>query len=153
MHDMQRILVPVDFSGSSTLALRHALELAQRFGATVEALHVYEVPHYLADVQIGGPGHPAVPVQAYLEQQASEQMEALRSAVSVPEGVVLDVRLTTGDPRDRILAEAERQNADLLVMGTHGRSGLRRLLLGSVAEQVVRRATMPVLMVREADAA
>ena len=142
--DMKRILCPVDFSEFSLRALERAAPLADWFNAEVVALHV--IP-FLTPPGPGLPYFPA-PLQTTKEQEAQAERD-LKDLVApfVAEGVDVKTRVRRGDAWREILAEAEGLSADLVVMGTHGRSGFEHLLLGSVTEKVVRRATCPVLTV------
>ena len=142
--DMKRILCPVDFSEFSLRALERAAPLADWFDAEVVALHV--IP-FLTPPGPGLPYFPA-PLQTTKEQEAQAERD-LKDLVApfVAEGVDVKTRVRRGDAWREILAEAEGLSADLVVMGTHGRSGFEHLLLGSVTEKVVRRATCPVLTV------
>jgi nucleotide-binding universal stress UspA family protein len=150
MAGIHKILAPVDFSSCSKAALEHAVELAERyFGATIDVLHVWEPPQYV------GP-HTSVmtPVGKYesIEQiahvAAMKEMEALLAGAE-SRGVVQFRRLhEVGDPIQTILAVAARGAYDLIVMGTHGRTGMSHDYLGSIAEKVVRRAPCPVLTFR-----
>jgi universal stress protein A len=143
-----RVLVPIDFSPSSRAALEYATFLAGRLGAELEVLHVWEPPGYV------GPDTlallPVAPGQPGWEQTRGEvQREVERFlAKGAARPKQLSVRVEAGEPSDTILQIARDGGADLIVMGTHGRTGLSRLLIGSVAEAVLRRSTCPVLTVR-----
>jgi universal stress protein A len=136
----RRVLVPVDFSRPSLAALRHALALAADTGARVVLLHVLE------------PFHPGLhldttAIQTAARQAANKRLEALLIA-SRKTWPAVSRELRAGHPVTTIIALAKRTQADLIVLGTHGRTGLRRALIGSVAERVVREAPCPVLVVR-----
>jgi nucleotide-binding universal stress UspA family protein len=141
---MKRILCPVDFSEHSFRALERAVSLADWFGAEVTALHV--VP------PLPGPGLelPYFPAPLETARELGEQAERkLRDlAISfLAERVPIETRVRGGDPWREIAAEAKELPADLVVMGTHGRSGFEHFLLGSVTEKVLRRVSCPVLTV------
>jgi nucleotide-binding universal stress UspA family protein len=142
--DTKRILCPVDFSEFSHRALERAVRLADWFDAEVVALHVVPL------LTPPGPGLPyfPVPLQATKEQDAQAERD-LKDLMApfLEERVTIETRVRRGDVWREIMAEAEGLPADLVVMGTHGRSGFEHLLLGSVTEKVVRRATCPVLTV------
>jgi nucleotide-binding universal stress UspA family protein len=143
---IERILCPVDFSEFGDRALAQAARIARWFEASVTALHVIPTPLWVVSADPGVPY--AVPADL-LRVQREETAEALERLVDPhrAEGVVVHSRLQDGDP-SRVIQEAALDlPADLLVMGTHGRSGFEHLLLGSVAEKVLRRATCPVLTV------
>jgi nucleotide-binding universal stress UspA family protein len=145
MIEIRRILCPVDFSDYSRRALDHAMAIARWYGSTVTALHVFSP----APVTAYGPG-PLVFEPTMLMPVDREQLlantRAFIEAESAP-GVVIDALVREGNAAVEILNEAACINADLLVIGTHGRSGFERFLLGSVAEKVLRKASCPVLTV------
>jgi nucleotide-binding universal stress UspA family protein len=132
-------LHPTDFSYYSGSALEFACALARDYKARLVLLHVGARP-----TVVFGEG-VVPPAPELFEQEARQRLEQL----AVPEtGNRIDRRLEQGDPAAEILRVAGEECAELIVMGTHGRSGLSRLLLGSVAESVVRDACCPVLVVR-----
>ncbi|HVQ32177.1 MAG TPA: universal stress protein [Vicinamibacteria bacterium] len=141
---MKRILCPVDFSEHSFRALDRAASLADWFDANVTALHVVSP---LPGPGLGLPYFPA-PLETTHEQgeQAERKLRDLAIAF-LADRVTLETRVRGGDPWREITAEAEELPADLVVMGTHGRSGFEHFLLGSVTENVLRRVSCPVLTV------
>lgn len=144
-----RILVPVDFSAHSDRALRYAATLAGRFGATVELLHVVEDP-FVTGAWTSKAFIPNIPeLMDALVVDARRQLSELRT-FEAAEGVPLDVAVLTGEPAQTIVGHAKAGGFDLIVMGTHGRTGLSHAFMGSVAERVVRTATCPVLTVQAA---
>ena len=146
--EFKKILVPVDFSPCATKALKQALELARAVSARLDVLHVMELPHYVVpDVLVEVPGTRKQTLTEFARGEAERELDALLAKVETDD---LDVRkrLEVGYPRDEILSVAEADGFDLVVMGTHGRTGLSRWFLGSIAEQVVRRAPCAVLTVR-----
>jgi nucleotide-binding universal stress UspA family protein len=143
---LHRALVPTDFSPRSRAALRYALTLADR-GAELDLLHVLPAPHRLhiaVDAYLGLP-FPIVPeVQ---RDQAECQLETLCS--SVPhEGVQLNRLVECGHPAATIVRIAAERKAALIVIATHGRSGIAEAVLGSVAHQILCCAPCPVLVLR-----
>jgi nucleotide-binding universal stress UspA family protein len=137
----ERILCPVDFSRSSRAALRHAVALACDDGAALTVLHV--VDPLLAQAGRVRFRRPLV------ENEARKQLERLarsiaRSASGAQEPAI---RLEVGQAGEKILETAKSIQADLIVIGTHGLTGLGRLLLGSTAEHVLHRAAVPVLAI------
>jgi nucleotide-binding universal stress UspA family protein len=132
------ILHPTDFSERSAHAFQLACALARDYGARLVVLHV-AMPPTIAY------GEGILPPDSHLlSQEAKEQLDRLE----VPQANVrAERRFEEGDPPTEILRVAQEINADLVIMGTHGRTGLGRLLMGSVAEQIVRKATCPVLTV------
>lgn len=152
MDAFNRILVPVDFSAHSDLALRYATTLADRFGATVEVLHVVEDP-FVSGAWSTGVLVPNIPeLLADLVKAARAKLDDMR-AVATSRGPRLTTTVlttvVTGAPADSISDYARTEKFDLIVMGTHGRKGVSHALMGSVAEHVVRKAPCPVLTVRE----
>jgi nucleotide-binding universal stress UspA family protein len=146
---IERILCPTDFSACSERALQRAVGLARWFGARVTALHVIGNARWSAMTMKGGL-YMALPPDALRAQREAAEKELRRLAESVRgEGVPFEGKLVEGDPARAIQALAGSLPAHLLVMGTHGWSGLEHLLLGSVAERVLRTAPCPVLTVRE----
>lgn len=140
--DVKRILVPVDFSKQTALALGYAHELAVTFGAAIDLLHVIEVPTY-PDFYV--PFSAAVETTA-VRRDARDRLEALAEPLRATREVATDVKVgrTAGEVTDF----AERGGHDLIVLPSHGYSGLERVLLGSVAEGVLRRTPCPVLTVK-----
>jgi nucleotide-binding universal stress UspA family protein len=143
----RRILVATDFSESSSAAFRLACELARPLGTLVELLHVCQLPRLLfpdGSVAVVPPSEAAEIVR-----RASSALQAARREADPH--VVVGTRLLEGAPADAIVGAAEA--GDLIVMGTRGRTGLSHLVLGSVAEQVLRHARCPVLTVSSAASA
>jgi nucleotide-binding universal stress UspA family protein len=137
---MSKILFPTDFSHTGDAALALATSLARDSGATLLILHVEEPPIAYG----GGEMYYGIP------EPAREDLERMLDEVCpVDPGVPHEHLLVNGDPATEIIRVADEQGVNLIVMGTHGRTGLTRLLMGSVSEAVVRRATCPVLTFRE----
>jgi nucleotide-binding universal stress UspA family protein len=137
--NVKTILLPVDFSTCDEAALATATSLARDSGATLLILHVEEPPlaYGTGDLYYGQPDPSSEELRRMLEQVKPKDPP-----------VRFQHRLTTGGPADAIVRTAEVEDVDLIVMSTHGRTGVSRLLMGSVAEAVVRRATCPVLTVK-----
>jgi nucleotide-binding universal stress UspA family protein len=144
MINLRTILVPSDFSECSDEALQYGLELARRFGASLHLLHV--VPDPVA--QPWAAEGFSVPVFEVVEKWQKQAEERLRGTVPDADRHRVTVVSVIATPYAEILAYAAAHDVDLIVMGTHGRSGVSHLLLGSIAERVVRRAPCPVLTVR-----
>jgi nucleotide-binding universal stress UspA family protein len=136
---IKTILHPTDFSERSHYAFRLACALARDHGARLIVLHVAETPMPIASAGV-------VILQPTINLDIPRaQLQRLRP----PDPTIpVEHRLTVGTAAAAILEEADKSNCDLIVLGTHGRTGLGRLLMGSVAEQVVRRAPCPVLTVK-----
>lgn len=143
MIEIRQILCPIDFSDFSRRALHHAVTLARWYDSTVTLLHVYSV----------APVAPVVPEMIPALVLTGEAREDIlramtRFADAESAGTVpLQFEIAEGSPTSQILASAGARNADLLVVGTHGRSGFERFVLGSVTEKLLRKATCPVLTV------
>lgn len=143
---MKRILCPVDFSSCSRTALERAVSLARLTGAAVTVLHVAQLPAAAGAVPFGPEGPGPFGLHRVDRNQAVAQLKEFvgSGAADVPIGL----EVTEGPSVHReILATAERVGADLIAVGTHGRSGVDRLLLGSITEKVLRSASVPVLTV------
>jgi nucleotide-binding universal stress UspA family protein len=144
----ERILVPVDGSAAALRGLTEALQLAKGLNASVRMLHV--VDEFISDMTLGPANYYDKWIEAVRERGKVILREALDFAKErgeKPEAVLVD---TYGRrAADVIIEQAAQWPADLIVMGTHGRRGMRRLLMGSDAELVLRGARVPVLMVRE----
>jgi nucleotide-binding universal stress UspA family protein len=143
--DVRHILAPTDFSEYSMDAISYALELAQKFGAKLSLLHVVELPPYPIEGLV--PSTMGGDLLNDLERQASAELaqvlpEAKDARIEVTRSVVI------GSPLRKIIETAEAEKVDLIVMATHGRTGLSHLMMGSVAERVVRTAPCPVLTIR-----
>jgi len=140
---IKRILVPLDFSRPSTQALKFALKLAERFGATLWLLHVIERASFINDVENVA---LAVPDEK-VENIAKKQLISLSKRI-VKSPVPVFPYTRVGKPFVEIAALAQTQNIDLIVLATHGYTGLKHALMGSTAERVVQHAPCPVLVVR-----
>jgi nucleotide-binding universal stress UspA family protein len=135
----KKILFPTDFSSASDAGMDMAASLARDTGGTLLIMHVEEPPaaYGRGELYFGMP-----------EPDNTELLRMLHAVRPSDPAVPFEHRLVTGDPATEIVRLAETEGADMIVMGTHGRTGLRRLLMGSVAEAVVRRASCPVLTVK-----
>lgn len=147
MYKVSKILVPVDFSECSFAALGHGQSLAEQLGAKVEVLHVAEVPAFKNEPRLAeGAGSSTLSEYAVAAGQA--ELDAFLGKLEPAQRARLKALVEPGRPRDRILERASREHCDLIVMGTHGRTGRAHSLAGSVTESVVRSASCPVLTVR-----
>ncbi len=146
MPHITRILVPTDFSSSSSLATDYAIDMARRYGAAIQLLHVMEEFAHMSVCLEGCVYLPEIGEK--LKGEAEARLAALAQRCEAA-GVAVRTRLLIGRPIEGILKTAKDATPDLIVMGTHGRGGLAHLLLGSVAERVVRTAPCPVLTVRD----
>lgn len=146
MFRIKKIMVPTDFSSHSQYASKYAAKLAEQFGAEIHLVHIVE----------------ALPVVYYEGTVFTEESEArlvesarklLHKQPESPwsEGTKVIHEVIQGTPMNEIVAYAKKNEIDLIVAGTHGRTGVGHLLLGSVAEKIVRSAPCPVLTVRKPD--
>jgi universal stress protein A len=143
--EIRRILTPTDFSEYSRQALTYAHELSQTFGAKLLLLHVVELPAYPVEVVL--PSAQGRTLLDDLERQARLDLTHLLPKAKHPKVEVMCL-VAVGAPYYKIVEVAEAEKVDLIVMATHGRTGLGHLVLGSVAERVVRMASCPVLTMR-----
>jgi len=141
MITLERILVPTDFSECSERARSYACELAKRFTSEVHLLHV------VSPISVPGYVGPIPEELLYPEEKARQELEEWND-LSFEHVKRLARSVITGTAFVEIVRYARDNNVDLIVMGTHGRSGLTHALIGSVAEKVVRKAACPVLTVR-----
>ena len=142
--DVRRILVPLDFSDAVDPILEWAIHLAEEHGSELVLLHVYHLP--VEFQQIEGAYLPA-DFWANVRQEAEQQLGALAERARA-KGIRVQQHVREGYPATIIMEEATELGADLVVIGTHGHTGLKHLLLGSIAERVVQKAPCPVLTVR-----
>jgi len=138
-----RIVIPTDFSETAAAAVEYGCELATNVGARVTLLHVFSPGIIATPDAVFAP----TPEEQYALGVAARARLLLTAEKLAREGLDIDCLAVEGIAHEAIDAVARRQNADLIVMGTHGRSGLSHLLLGSIAEQVLRHAPCPVLTI------
>jgi len=139
----ERILVPTDGSDATREAVQQAVDLAAEHGATIHALYVVNSASF-AGLPMDSSWEN---VSAMLSEEGSAALDDV-TELAEERGVDVVRELSDGNPAREIVRYAEDEDCDLVVMGTHGRGGIDRLLLGSVAEKVVRSSTVPVLTVR-----
>ena len=146
------ILVPHDFSSSANHAAALARDIAKRFGARLVLLHVTEVPAGISidTAVVPSPGAAPISLRDYANANANDHLSDLASRLE-KDGVVVTWQIGVGNAVDEILRVAAEEKADLIAMGTHGRTGLRHLVAGSVTEKIVRTSPVPVLTVRVPD--
>lgn len=141
MLTIRNILVATDFTETSNRALDYAIEVARRFDAAVTLMHAYEIPVF------GFPDGAMIATVDVASRIATAAQQALLDAAEARKarGVRIDTLLREGIAWEEVNHVADDIGADLIVIGTHGRRGLARALLGSVAENIIRTATRPVL--------
>ena len=143
---VQHVLVPIDFSSTADRALEYAIALAQQLQARLTLLHVLHLtPLAMGETATGM-------TATYLEAQETEAQQLLQASLDRVQhaGLQGDSLLVQGTPTQTIVDTAGEQGVDLIIMGTHGRTGLAHVFLGSVAEHVIRQAPCPVLVIRKA---
>lgn len=145
MNEFTRILVPTDFGEAAKHALDMAVALSKEHSGSLLVLHTYEIPVPLGAYQ----GIPALP-PGYMDTFRDAAQRRLDEAVAEVQKQTPSARgvLACGAPWEEILEIAKREQATIIIMGTHGRRGLKHAFLGSVAEKVVRLSPVPVLTVR-----
>jgi universal stress protein A len=136
----QRLLVPVDFSDASLGALEHAARLAREWDASLRIVHV--VPVDDGWLQIGR--EEFRDLDKSLQEQAAHQLRAI--ATNLPHRIKAEIQVRIGRPAEEIAATAAETKTDLIILSTHGRTGLDRYFVGSVAERLVRLAACPVYL-------
>ena len=147
MVKLQNILCPTDFSELSVGAINYAVLLAETFEARLHLLHVVDQA-YQYWMAMGPETLPIGPAPEELMETASKQMEDFAS-LYVPKKLKVSREVISGRPFLEIIRIAREKQSDLIVIGTHGRGALKQVLLGSVAEKVVRKSPCPVLSVRD----
>lgn len=149
MNLVKKILAPTDLSSASESALDEAVGLARAMGASLTLLNVYQLPQPIPDPDLA---FGAAVIQE-AEGAARQLLEHTRTALRrrTTNCPPIELKVTLGAPHEEIVAEATGGGYDLVVMGTHGRKGFKRMLIGSVAERVVRLCSVPVLTVHPAE--
>jgi universal stress protein A len=142
----KKILCPIDFSEGAQEAMRVAAQLAKETSAELVLIHVWQPPYTYTSKAAFSPDLSEV-----MHQSAEQSLATKRAEAEALCGARVGAILLMGTPWDRIVEATKKDPSfDLLVIGTHGRTGIKRVLLGSVAEQVIRHASCPVLVVRDA---
>lgn len=143
---IEKILVPIDFSDYSKSALRYAVNFAKFFNAEIILVYVVEPVIYPPDFSMGQIAIPTVTTE--FDERAKEELNKLAKN-QIPSQVKVSTVIKTGKPFIEIIDTAAEVNADLIIIATHGHSGVEQILFGSTAEKVVRKAPCPVLTLRE----
>jgi len=155
MTTFQRILVPTDFSNCSQSACDLALTLATKFVSSIELLHVDQPPAWqgfvIPELVVSMPNEASTPLGQFIQTRAQRSLEQIVDRLQRAGVTQVRHRMESGEPGSIIVRIANEEHFDLIVMGTHGRQGLERLVMGSVTERVVRQASCPVLTVRADD--
>lgn len=144
--NLKKILVPIDFSESSKKALKYAIPFAEQFGATITLIHVVEESEYPAFVPLGMEQRRFV---QGVKEKAKQKLTQLHQKFLSKARLSNRVLVQNGKPYEEITKAAHQMKADLIIIATHGFTGLKHALLGSTTERVVRYSKCPVLTVRE----
>ena len=144
--EIKKILVPIDFSDYSKSSLKYATNFANKFNAGITLIYVVEPVIYPPDFSMGQIAIPSV--NAEWDLKAKEELEKLGKQ-EIPESIKVSILIKTGKPFLEIIDTAADENIDLIIIATHGHSGVEHILFGSTAEKVVRKAPCPVLTLRE----
>ncbi len=144
------ILVPIDFSEHSKRTVEYAKRIAARDDASIRLLHVFQIPEYaVTQYEHRQQGSEQLRSQVdWAEEEAQENLNAFENEL-LSKGIKVKAYLRVGYPFEEIVLMANDPQVDLVIIGSHGRSGIKRLLLGSTAERVVQHAPCPVLVVKE----
>jgi nucleotide-binding universal stress UspA family protein len=144
--EVKKILVPIDFSDYSKSSLRYAVNYAKHFNASLILVYVIEPVIYPPDFSMGQIAIPAPGLE--MDKRAEEELKKL-SDKEIPSGMQVKKIIKTGKPFVEIIETAAEEDADMIIIATHGHSGVEHILFGSTAEKVVRKAPCPVLTLRE----
>lgn len=148
MPRINRIVVPIDFSDYSKEAFRYALDFARTFDASLLLIYVVEPVVYPSDFSFGQVALPSMDQE--LRDHSLEQLQKMIQN-EVPEGIDATSMVRSGKPFVEIIKVAKETEADLIIIATHGHSGIEHVLFGSTAEKVVRKAPCAVLSIRSSD--
>ncbi|MEW6703137.1 MAG: universal stress protein [Bacteroidota bacterium] len=146
MELIKKILVPIDFSDYSKNALKYAVQFAKQFNAKISLIYVVEPIIYPADFSMGQVAIPSTDID--LHSRAEDELKNLAKNM-IEASIAGETIIKTGKPFVEIIETAKEKDADLIIIATHGHTGVEHLLFGSTAEKVVRKAPCPVLTLRE----
>lgn len=149
MSKISKILAPTDFSESSQAALTQAAELARAFNARLEVLHVWEIPVFLPGELVVGVSGAQESLMELVQKRANQRLAELAAKAGASGLQISALSCVLGVPHATIVDTATAGGHDMIVLGSHGRTGLKRALLGSVAERVVRHAPCTVVVARQ----
>ncbi len=144
--DIKKILVPIDFSDYSKSALKYAINFSKNFNSEIILVYVIEPAIYPPDFSMGQIAIPSVDTE--MDKRAAEELETL-SKKELPPDMKHKTIIKSGKPFIEIIDTAVEEDVDLIVMATHGHTGVEHILFGSTAEKVVRKAPCPVLTIRD----
>ena len=144
---LQRILVPIDFSGHSKNALTYAISIAKQFQSELVLVYVVESAIYPAEFGFGQTALPTAALEREFHERGKKELEKL-VRTHINDQVKARTMVAEGHPASEILAIANKEQVDLIIIATHGHTGVEHLFFGSTTEKVVRKAPCPVLVVR-----
>ncbi len=144
--DIKKVLVPIDFSDYSKSALKYAVNFTKQFNAELMLIYVVEPVIYPPDFSMGQIAIPTVDLE--MDKRAAEELEKL-ARKEIPENIRVKTLVKTGKPFIEIIETAAEEKADIIIIASHGHTGVEHILFGSTAEKVVRKAPCPVLTIRE----
>ena len=144
--EIKKVLVPIDFSDYSKNALNYAVDFAKHFKSELYLIYVVEPVIYPPDFSMGQIAIPSVDLE--MDKRAKEELDNLAKK-QIPSELNTHVLVKTGKPFIEIIETASETDADIIIIATHGHSGVEHILFGSTAEKVVRKAPCPVLTLRE----
>ncbi len=144
--DISKVLVPIDFSDYSKNALKYAVNFVKHFHAQLFLVYVVEPVIYPPDFSMGQIAIPSVDLE--MDKRAIDELDKL-AELEIPADIKVKSIVKTGKPFIEIIEIAEEENIDLIIIATHGHTGMEHILFGSTAEKVVRKAPCPVLTLRE----
>ncbi len=146
MFPIKQIIAPTDFSEPAGQGLQAAIEMASKFDARLMLIHVVDTVPTISGTHLMS-GANAVQMQEQMQDNARKHIENLIRS-EVPEQIPCEYKIVSGKPADEIIRLCQEASADLIVIATHGYSGMERFIFGSVAERVMRKAECPVLSIR-----
>ncbi len=144
--EISKVLVPIDFSDYSKSALKYAVSFVKHFSARLILVYVVEPVIYPPDFSMGQIAIPSMDLE--MDKRAMEELDKLAEQ-EIPSEIKVKSIVKTGKPFIEIIETADEQDVDLIIIATHGHTGMEHILFGSTAEKVVRKAPCPVLTLRE----
>jgi len=143
---LKKVLVPIDFSDYSKSALNYAADFAKKFNAGIILIYVVEPVIYPPDFSMGQIAIPSINTE--WDMKAKEELDKL-AKTEIPDAITVNTVIKTGKPFIEIIETASEEDVDIIIIASHGHSGMEHILFGSTAEKVVRKAPCPVLTLRE----
>ena len=144
--EIKKVLVPIDFSDYSKSALKYAADFAQKLRAEMILIYVVEPVIYPPDFSMGQIAIPSINTE--WDMKAKEELDKLADT-EIPDAITVKTVIKTGKPFIEVIETASEEDVDIIIIASHGHSGMEHILFGSTAEKVVRKAPCPVLTLRE----